>query len=319
MIRSENHYHRHSNNNGSSIGLVDNHDNDARDGLWRLIFWNGTYLKWFFHSTSEMVVGLSFLAHYLRRMERELSSRRFLVWLFTVEVFYSVLQIVALVSLDYDVAAAFVWDSSAVGGPYLIAGGVLYWYWMYIPRLHPRFLSLTMLGMSFSEKSFGYLWAVYVLSMRGTPSILVGAVGMAASALFFFLLLLPGNNGATSLFSMDVPNFIVNMFPWDSIGNLLMLDDSPKVYAPLLVVNTPGTNGGPGLAGFGGMGGNLGARRQHRQTGATRVAPVAAPPPPSPEAIAQLTAMGFQEQQVKDALIASGNNVERAADRLLAG
>ena len=49
------------------------------------------------------------------------------------------------------------------------------------------------------------------------------------------------------------------------------------------------------------------------------LAAVTAPPGPSPEAIAQLTAMGFDEQQVKEALVATGNNVERAADRLLAG
>jgi hypothetical protein len=43
------------------------------------------------------------------------------------------------------------------------------------------------------------------------------------------------------------------------------------------------------------------------------------PTPPSPEAIAQLISMGFKEQQVKDALRKSKNNIERAANMLLIG
>ena len=43
------------------------------------------------------------------------------------------------------------------------------------------------------------------------------------------------------------------------------------------------------------------------------------PPPPSEEAIAQLTAMGFDRQAVVRALGQTDNNVEAAANRLLSG
>jgi hypothetical protein len=58
----------------------------------------------------------------------------------------------------------------------------------------------------------------------------------------------------------------------------------------------------------------LGRRRQPRPR---RQPP--APVAPSPEAVSQLTAMGFDEQRVKEALQATGNNIERAADQLLTG
>mmetsp|Transcript_24914 Transcript_24914/g.46504 ORF Transcript_24914/g.46504 Transcript_24914/m.46504 type:complete len:390 (+) Transcript_24914:76-1245(+) len=292
-------------------------------GAVRLLIWHSISSS-FFRSTSEVLVGLAFLAHYLRRLERELSSRRLIVWLFTVEAFYTLTQLVTLATLDYEMVASYVWETPAKG-PYLIVGGVLYWYWIYVPRLHPRFLSIPMLGMSFSEKTFGFLLATYVLSMQGKASLLVGVVGMVASALFFFLLLLPSssstssNNNRSPLFTMDVPNVIANMFPWDSIGNMLLLDGSPKVYAPLLLMNTGVGNGGTGGGPFFHQQRHGHGVRPRRPVQPQPPAAAAAPPPPSPEAVAQLTAMGFDEQRVKEALQATGNNVERAADRLLTG
>jgi hypothetical protein len=310
-----------------------NNDSNASSrgvGLYlRLLLWNSID-RWFFHTTTEVVVGLGFMAHYLRRLERELSSQRLVVWLFVVETFYTMTQLVCLATLDYEATATYVWESTA-RGPYVFVGGILYWYWMFVPRLHPRFVSIPMLGMYFSEKSFGFLWAIYVLSMKGLESLLVGVMGMVASSLFFFLLSLPSSSAAaaagggnrSSLLSMDVPNFIVNMMPWDSLGSVLFLDDSPKVYAPLLLVNNNAVGGNAVPAMFrqqrhGGVGGvgRPAARRPVPQP--SPVVPTA-PPAPSPEAIAQLTAMGFDEQRVKEALQVTGNNVERAADILLTG
>ncbi|KAL3925482.1 MAG: hypothetical protein SGILL_000374 [Bacillariaceae sp.] len=268
------------------------------------LLWESLITRFFFHSTSELLIGLAFLAQYMRRLERELSSRRLVVWLFTVQSVLIVSQLVALTTLDFDVAAGYMFGES-VQGPYAIAGAVLYWYWMYVPRLHPRFVSLSMINMNFSEKSFGFAWAAYVLCMSGTASLLMGILGMMGSAVFFFFLL-------HLSFSMDVPNSIANLLPWDSIGNLLMLDSNPKVFAPLLVVQARGS------AGFGGMGGRPRQPRQRRQ--APPPAAAAAPPlPPPAEAVAQLTAMGFEEQRVKEALQVSGNNIERAANILLTG
>jgi UBA/TS-N domain len=280
-----------------------------------LLFWN-TVKSCFFVSSSEAVVGLAFLANYMRRLERELSSRRFVVWWMTVEAVFVTSQLVAMATLDSEVAYGF---SSQVRGPYRIIGGVLYWYWMYVPRLHPRFLSLPMLGMNFSEKSFGFFWAAYVLFMAGTASLLVGGAGFLGSALFFFLLMLPSAASASGtnsgnhrgqLLSMDLPDRVANMLPWNSLGSILLLDSPPKVFAPLLLMNA-GRNNNLDMA----LGAGLAVRRQPRPA---RPQPTA-PPAPSPEAIAQLVSMGFDEQRVKEALEATGNNIERAADRLLTG
>ena len=59
-----------------------NYDHD-RD-LWRAAVWSGP-TDWVFQSTMEFFVGLSFLAHFLRRLEQELSSRRLVAWSLRVE------------------------------------------------------------------------------------------------------------------------------------------------------------------------------------------------------------------------------------------
>jgi hypothetical protein len=227
-------------------------------------------------------------------------------------------KLVTLLTLDAEVAFGY---TSHVRGPYHIVGGILYWYWMYIPRIHPRFVSLPIVGMSFSEKSFGFIWAVYVLLLGGTASLLVGIAGMLGSALFFFLLMLPSsssagaNNSSPQLFSMDVPESIAKLLPWDAVGNLFLLDSPPKVFAPLILMSANRNldsinNNNIDMA----LAAGLGRRRQPRPR---RQPP--APVAPSPEAVSQLTAMGFDEQRVKEALQATGNNIERAADQLLTG
>ncbi|KAL3912250.1 MAG: hypothetical protein SGARI_001258 [Bacillariaceae sp.] len=88
------------------------------------------------------------------------------------------------------------------------------------------------------------------------------------------------------------------------------------VYAPLLLVQRDNNDG------FGGMGAAFGGGRPRPRPRrpAPQPAPAAAPPPPPPaEAVAQLTAMGFEEARVKEALQVSGNNVETAANILLTG
>lgn len=267
--------------------------------------------SWFFQSTSELLIALSFLAQYLRRMEQELSSRRLVAWLVVLEAVYLFVRLVVAATMDEEIAGGFA-DSSAANGPYLVVGGVLYWYKVCVPRLYPGFLSSTTLGLSCSEKSFPYLWASYVLFLRGTASLLVGAIGVLASAIYFFLLFLSNNGSNVRIPFLDVPDAIVNMVPWESLGGTFLLDSSPKVYAPFLnraALNPRRHRGGRG-----------GQQQQQQQQQVRVEEPVAvAVPAPPPEAIAQLTSMGFEEQRVKEALQVSDNNVERAANLLLAG
>ena len=292
-----------SNNTDSEMFGGANHRTYVHDmNLWGAAIWNSPSC-WIFESTTELIVGLSFLAHFLRRLEQELSSRRLVAWLIMVEVFYVFLRLIAVATLDEDVAGVFV-GPEYIKGPYLFVGGILYWYKACVPRLYPRFLSSTTLGISCSEKTFPYLWALYVLLMRGSASLLVGAIGFFASAIYFFLLHLSTNdsNRSINIPFLDVPDAVVNLLPWQSLGGLFLLDADPKVYAPFITRAA------------------MNPRRGPRRVQPAPEAPVAvAVPVPPPEAIAQLTSMGFEEQRVKEALQLSNNNVERAANILLSG
>lgn len=281
--------------------------------LWGSAVFNGPS-SWVFQSTTEVLIGLSFLAHYLRRLEQQLSSRRLVVWLIFLQVVYVFVRLVAVATLDDELASAFV-GSVSVKGPYLVVGGMSYWYKIYVPRLYPRFLSSTTLGIYCSEKTFPYLWALYVLYMRGTASLLVGLVGVLASAFYFFLLFVSINNNS-NIPLLDVPDALVKLLPWESMGGLFFLDPSPTIYAPLVTMRAAidARNGG----------GGDGRPRRNRGAAAQRRVPVEVPVAravrvPSPEAIAQLTSMGFEENSVKEALQASDHNIERAANILLMG
>ena len=122
---------------------------------------------------------------------------------------------------------------------------------------------------------------------------------------------------ATSLDqTLDVPDVIAK--PLISIGTHIS-EPPPRVLAA-----------GRAPRGGGGGGGGGGARHNNNPLGVAAAAAAAAaaaqrpavarpPAPPDPGAIEQLTAMGFERQRVLDALRATNNNVERAADRLLTG
>ena len=315
---------RNNGDDDNTYSNRNNNNNNDSNGLWVSALWNGPS-NWFFSSSTELIVGLSFLVHYLRRLEQELSSRRFIAWLFTLEIVYIFIRLVAVLTFDEDVTRTFVGGgTTAAKGPYLFVGAVLYWYKTYVPRLYPRFLSSSTLDISCSEKTFPYLCAIYILFMRGTASLLAGSIGMVASGIFFFLLSLStnNNNSSSNIPFIDVPDMIVNMLPWESMGSLFFLDPNPKVFAPYFTrgaINIrPGGGGGPRRN-----------RGQEQQGAATRRVPMAGPaqpsaaaampPPPPPEAIAQLISMGFDEQRVKEALQVSDNNVETAANLLLMG
>ena len=299
---------------------------DSNTSIWGSVVFNGSS-NWVFQSPTEVIVGLSFLAHYLRRLEQELSSRRLIAWLVFLEVAYVFVRIVAIATLDDELSGVVLGASSSSAsakGPYLVAGGLLYWYKAFVPRLYPRFMTSTTLGIACSEKTFPYLWGAYVVYMRGTASLLVCTIGGLVSALHFFLLFAStnGRSGTSSLF-LDVPDAIVNLLPWESIGSFFFVDPSPKIYAPFMtmraLMNMNMRNGG-------------GGGRPRRQRAVPAVAQpqrqqqqqrVAEPPiavaevAPSPEAVAQLTSMGFEEARVKEALQASNNNLEQAANILL--
>ena len=253
--------------------------------------------RFLFASTGELVVGIMFLAHLLRRLERELGSRKLIVWLLWVPTVAALLELV-IDEILYLVVEEDV-GMELGQGPYAYIGAVLYWYYAYIPRLHPRFVSVG--GIAFSEKAVQYLWGLYLIGSQGTGSFLLTTVGILASVLFFRLPV------------PDLPHSLVSLLPWESLGSLLFLDPPPKVYAPLLMATAP-MNGNL----RGGRAAPAPRRNPPANANTPQPAPAAAPLAPPPQAaMDQLTAMGFEEAQVRQALQQNDNNVERAADRLL--
>lgn len=246
-----------------------------------------------FPSTGELIMGMIFLAQHLRKLEREMSSRQVIVWLAWIWTFAMGVQWMANQTIEQE---------SKLLGPYLWMGGILYWYMQYIPRLHPKFVSI--LGIQMSEKALQYIWGFYLLGCQGTVSLLQGLVGGIGAAIYFL--------AVPNYIPLSIPDSIVHRFPWEIVGGLLFLDPPSPIYVPLMMTNHPP---------LGRATADPRPRRtgMHRPTTVPIPVPVVQVPAPSQEAIDQLTAMGFEEERVRQALQHSGNNIERAADRLLSG
>jgi hypothetical protein len=241
--------------------------------------------KLVFGSTGETVLGTLALSMHMRRFEREMGSRKFLLLLLATNVFTMILELSAMLSFD-------VLDLQ-YSGPYPILGAMILLHAKYTPRLHPRFVSV--LGFAFSEKSLSYFLCAYVVGYQGIFTVLPTILGMLAAYMFVH-------------FHWDFPNFVVSAFkPLERLC-ALAVDPPPRVYAPLLQAqNARGARGNDPFA------------QQQPQRRAVRPVAAAPPPPPPEEAIEQLTAMGFDRERVLASLQSTNNNVERAADRLLSG
>jgi membrane associated rhomboid family serine protease len=242
-----------------------------------------------FGSTGEVVLGNLILAHFSKRFEREMGSRKFVLWLLQVYlVAISLLWtiIITLLSLSAgDEKEPNNLQYYYASGPYPTLGALLYLYYRFTPRLHPRFFGV--LGFNISEKAIPYAFALPMVFYQGAATLIPTMCGSLAAWLAIH-------------YPMDiVPNGVADMC--SSIA-------SPLVEAP------------PGM---------LAPRQQtpQQQQQPPRAAPRAAaaapqpqqPQPPSQEAIDQLTSMGFDRETVVRALQQSNNSVERALDRLLSG
>lgn len=239
-----------------------------------------------FGTTSELVVGLSLLVFLLARLEREMGTRHCLTMLTAVNLLSIVEEwlLMDILAVDYRYL-----------GPYPLLGAGFWYFHRYQPRLHPHFISI--LGLSFSEKAFYYLWFLQ-LAIRDTGTRLATIEGILAAMLY-----------QTLLSDFAVPDRIVSLV-YTTIGQRL-LDDPPRILVPDLGGGHRPARGS-GLATHPVFG-------QQRPDGAPRQVAEAQQRPVEPDAAAveQLMLMGFEENAVREALRLANNNVERAADRLL--
>lgn len=221
------------------------------------------------------------VAHFSRRFERELGSRKFSCWLLQVYLL-SIPLIWTMASQTSDLHYA---------GPYPVLGGLLYLFYKYTPRLHPRFFGI--FGFHVSEKAIPYCFALQVILFHGFNTFIPTLCGLVAG-------------WVSILYTMNVPDFVAD-FVSSCLGRLV---EAPPA---MIVPRGARTNNAAGRGGAGYVSTN-----NTRPRAAVATAP-RAPQPPSQASIEQLAAMGFDRDTVVRALQQSNNNVERALDRLLSG
>lgn len=238
-----------------------------------------------FRSSGEIIIGLVLLAHFQRRVEREMGTRKLCMFLLTTFVLSSVFQLIV---------ASMAPTLLQYSGPYPTLGVMIWCFHVHVPRLHPKFVSI--LGVSISEKALGYMASAQMMFYRGTQTIVPTVCGMAASAMMLYVM-------QHIIKDLDFPDWLARMV---STAMKRWVGDD----APLVIVQQQQAR--------------RGVRAAAAPRPAAAAAPVFAPPaqptrPPPEAAIEQLTAMGFDRESVLRALQATHNSVERAADRLLSG
>jgi UBA/TS-N domain len=258
--------------------------------IYRSITSKGTFL-----STGELVVGTALQFYLYRRYERELGTRKFVAfWLFVhvacIAQEWFILQLIMSRNRVMDVSQPLRWQYA---GPYAFLGSLFAIFHCYAPRIHPRFVSA--LGFHFSEKSLYYLWFLYLTGSGSWHALL--SAGTGAISTVVYLKILRSN--------LDVPDVVVQTVQpfFERLGvlgttTMIRAAVAPHAAAP-----------------------NAQAPRPPQPT-----APVEQPveqflpmPEPDASAVEQLTAMGFPQREVMEALRQSHNNVEHAANRLLSG
>lgn len=241
-----------------------------------------------FSTPGEAIVGTSLLAILMRKYEREMGSRKFVVFWGFIQCFTIAQEIFCLELLN---ARNLVYTDTAApirisySGPYALLAAVFYLYHSYGPRIHPRFVSV--FGLHFSEKTFYYVWYSQLLLSGGVQALFPTSLGMVASLLYT----------QSPLRELRVPEWMLQPIRRYMIG--------PPAAPPQ----------------------RMPQRRMHRQRPPAAAQPAVQRPPeaeipvpePDADAIEQLTNMGFPRQQVMDALRQTHNNVEHAANRLLGG
>ena len=242
--------------------------------------------KMTFATTSELVIGTTLLIYLMRKFEREMGSRKITLYCLFINV--------ATIALESFLVAngSLMSFNLRYSGPYPLIGAFFSLYHRHTPRLHPRFFSV--LGINFSEKVFHYFWLAQVASSGGWNTCYAIGIGWFAALMYDFLPVVK---------SLDVPNFLAKV-----AGDLSsrLLEASPRILVP----QAPGRGGGRMF--------NAPQPRPPQQGNVRPTAAARAPVVADPGATEQLVNMGFSRTQVVEALQSTNNDVNRAAELLLA-
>lgn len=251
-----------------------------------------------FSSVGELFIGGAMLVMpLLKKFEREFGTRLFFSYLLTSlflgSVYLECIKII-LVSSPFDVGGEGT-------GPYLVIGILLYLYYSQVPRIHPKFIGI--LGVDFSEKSMTYVLFAMMLPLGFLPV----SCGFVASLICSSSVILP-----LITKYLQFPEAVYSVA--NRLLGPLFVDKASTRFPRAMSAANANLHGRPG-AGNRPNGVRTGAPQQ--QQPAFQASPQ--PPPPSEDAIANLTALGFDRESVITTLGQCDNNVEVAANRLLNG
>ncbi len=263
-----------------------------------------------FRSMGELVTGLMVLVPLMNQFEREFGTKKFGSFLLVKCMILSTMfQLASLVLLDGFLLSRNngVYESTYYApGPYPYIGALLYLYHVFTPRLYTKFIGI--LGFDFSEKVMTYLFSFVVIYSQGYSSILPSLCGFVASWISI------SQSNIYGQWDCKLPDFVNNTAV--NVGKIFGLD---SLVTTTTFLSRSG-NMNAGNRGFRQERPNAPRRQQApAPPQQPQFQPMPQPQPPSPEAIEQLTAMGFERDAVVRALGATDNNVEAAANRLLSG
>jgi hypothetical protein len=256
---------------------------DARGLFSRGELWRLVTSQGTFSSPGEVFLG-SVLLYTFRVFERQLGSPKFAFRALASSCIASSLQ-----------AAALAWRPSlrrVAPGPYGFVFAMLA-HFFFLPRLIPR--HFTILGVDFSDKSMSYFMALQLAAGSGWASAVPALSGVAAGLLLT----------CSPLRRLKMPGVINGLC--GGFGALFGTDPEPTRHR---VRHGPrqGRRRAPG-----------GPRQGGNDVGEGIAAGFELPPRPSEDAVASLVQMGFAREAALEALVATQNNVQAAANRLLGG
>jgi len=249
----------------------------------------------FFTSPGELLFGL-ILIYYFRLFERQMGSSKFGGFTAVVISLSTLVQIATYVILP---------GVKFAPGPYSFIFACFVLFWTEVPATY-RF---RLAGISATDKLFTYILGLQLLFSNSPHSVLSGICGILSGLIY--------RSESLGLQKFRLPKFVNNLFkrfvlpmvessrPSSQRPTTIPISNNRPAAAPPTFANTTfGVQGYP----------------EQLLPGATHMnfpTPPALRSPPSEESIELLTSMGFQRQEVLDALARCNNNVEMATHILL--
>ncbi|KAL4436662.1 hypothetical protein ABPG75_003801 [Micractinium tetrahymenae] len=245
-----------------------------------------------FRNPGELLFGASLLYFY-RLFERQWGSAKYGSFVATT----------CGLAYALEAAAGAALALPAAQGPFpLLFANLAANFVLLVPPTH-RF---TVFGLKMTDKAFIYLASIQMLFAAPPATALAGGCGLLAGLLYRLNFL--------GLQRLRLPAAVVDLFS-STVGRVLAAPAQPQQVfvtptpAQLQAQQAAAAAGG----GFAPYAGRPGQAVQRGGGGGAAAAAVE----PSPEAVQQLVAMGFDEQQARGALQQTGNNVEAALQYLL--